>query len=93
MLHERFQRRTNDNDIGAAEGCARGGAARDLQELHFAGDQSVHAFNAGGRGNHFHVQAMFVEDASFRAIQGGHIDEESEVKAMRTLRNGGDSAA
>jgi hypothetical protein len=70
LLHERFQRRTNDDDIGAAEGCARGGTARDLQELHFAGDQSVHAFNAGGCGNHFHVQAMFVEDASFARDPG-----------------------
>ena len=49
---------------------ACGGAAGYLQELHFAGDQSVHAFNAGWRGDHFHVQAMFVEDPSFARDPG-----------------------
>ena len=62
ILHESIEGRADDHDIGAAQCRAGGGAAGDLQKLQFAGDQRIHAFDAGGRGDDFDIQAMLIEN-------------------------------
>ena len=70
VLHQRVERRADDHDIGAAQRGAGGGAAGDLQKLHFAGDQRIHAFDSGRSGDDFDVQAMLVENSSFTGDPG-----------------------
>ena len=54
ILDERINSSPDNHDVSPAQGRARCRAAGYLQELHFAGDQGVHPFDAGGRSNDFH---------------------------------------